>query len=118
MDDTQGLYTGDQSQEVWVSSQLVILKQEMLSKGGEAAISREAGSLAVDKTDVLLMGTLRQYNELCKKLKMQPFGLRQLAEEIKTVLNNYDNKEIRTLRCRELHFKTWGAHPGSWEYSM
>lgn len=79
----------------------VILKQEMLSKGGEAAISREAGSLAADKTDVLLMGTLRQYNELCKKLKMQPFGLRQLSEEIKTVLNNYDITEIRVLRCRE-----------------
>ena len=79
----------------------LILKQEMLSKGGEAALSREAGGLSVEETDVLLMGTLRQYEQLCKKLKMQPFGLRQLADEIRTVLNNYDNKETRTLRCRD-----------------
>ena len=80
----------------------IILKQEMLSKGGEAALSRDAGIFAVEETDVLLMGTLRQYDELCKKLKMQPFGLRHLADEIKEVLANYEHKEVRTLPCRDL----------------
>jgi dihydropteroate synthase len=79
-----------------------ILKQEMLSKGGEAAISRGAGDFSVAGTDVLLMGTLRQYSELCKKLKMQPFGLRQLADEIKCVLDNYERKNPWTLSCRDL----------------
>ena len=40
----------------------IILKQEMLSKGGEAAINWEVGALSVDATDVLLMGTLKQYD--------------------------------------------------------
>ncbi|HBI27535.1 MAG TPA: dihydropteroate synthase, partial [Peptococcaceae bacterium] len=80
----------------------IIIKQEMLSKGGEAALSRGAGNFSVAETDVLLMGTLRQYRELCKKLKMQPFGLRQLADEIQDVLDNFEQKEVRTLRCRDL----------------
>lgn len=83
------------------SKAAVILKQEMLSKGGEAAIHRDAGDLDQEATDVLLMGTKRQYRELCKKLKLQPFGLRQLAEEIKVVLDSYENKDVRTLRCRD-----------------
>jgi dihydropteroate synthase len=84
------------------SKAAVILKQEMLSRGGEVALSRGVGNFSVEETDCLLMGTLRQYDELRKKLKMQPFGLRRLADEIKEVLDNYDKKEIRTLRCRNL----------------
>ncbi len=80
----------------------VILKQEMLSRGGEAAISREAGGLRAERTDVLLMGTLRQYEEVCKKLHMQPFGLSGLADEIKTVLDNLERRKPFTLRCRDL----------------
>jgi dihydropteroate synthase len=39
---------------------------------------------------MILMGTLRQYGELCDKLALQPFGLPLLAEQIKEVLSNYD----------------------------
>jgi len=80
----------------------IILKQEMLSKGGEAAINREAGDFSVDVTDVLLMGTLKQYEQLCHKLKMQPFGLARLAQSIKDVLGNLEHHESRQLRCRDL----------------
>ncbi|NPV28705.1 MAG: dihydropteroate synthase [Firmicutes bacterium] len=79
-----------------------ILKQEMLSRGGEAAIHREAVHLAVETTDVLLMGTLKQYDQLCQKLRMQPFGLSRLAQEIKDVLDNLERKEAIRLRCRDL----------------
>lgn len=78
----------------------IILKQEMLSRGGEAALSRDAGGLKAEKTDVLLMGTRRQYDELCKKLRMQPFGLAKLAEEIRAVLDNLERREPSALRCR------------------
>lgn len=37
----------------------LILKQEMLSRGGEAAVSRKAGNFSVQETDVLLMGVTR-----------------------------------------------------------
>lgn len=64
-----------------------IIKQEMLSKGGDAAVSRDALS-GEGETDVLLMGTLKQYRLLIKKMKLQPFGLKGLATEIEAILSN------------------------------
>lgn len=66
--------------------QAIILKQEMLSRGGEAAVSRAVGNLSCEETDVLLLGTVRQHQDLCKKLRSQPFGLSQLALEIEEVV--------------------------------
>ncbi|SHG44051.1 Dihydropteroate synthase [Thermosyntropha lipolytica DSM 11003] len=70
-----------------------IIKQEMLSKGGEAAVKRDALS-SVGHTDVLLMGTLKHYRLLIKKLKVQPFGLKQLAGEIEAILEGVDKKSF------------------------
>ena len=67
-----------------------ILKQEMLSRGGEVAISREVYELAGEEADCLIMGTLTQYERLLPKLRQQPFGLRRLATGIETALRNYD----------------------------
>ncbi|MDQ0285375.1 dihydropteroate synthase [Desulfofundulus luciae] len=77
-----------------------ILKQEMLAKGGEAAVARGVVEHAVDKTDVLLMGTLKQFDALLAKLKMQPFGLPALAEEIRRVLQHLEGRPARRLNCR------------------
>jgi len=77
-----------------------ILKQEMLSKGGEAAVSRGVINHSVAETDVLLLGTLRQYEELVRKLRLQPFGLARLGEEIRRVLENVEGRRPYTLDCR------------------
>ncbi|MFA7149128.1 MAG: dihydropteroate synthase [Syntrophomonadaceae bacterium] len=69
-----------------------IIKQEMLSKGGEAAIPRQALSGA-GFGDVLLMGTLKHYRLLLRKLKVQPFGLKQVAAEIETILAALEPRE-------------------------
>jgi len=69
-----------------------IVKQEMLSKGGEAATPWELYKMDTRSVDSILMGTLRQYDDLCGKLSLQPFGLPALAEEIKEALFNYDEK--------------------------
>lgn len=66
-----------------------ILKQEMLARGGEAAVSRKVYNLGRNKTDVILMGSQRQFDELCKKLKEQPFSLAKAADEIRQVLENF-----------------------------
>lgn len=66
-----------------------IIKQEMLSKGGEAAVSREALSLE-GQTDVLLMGTLKQYRLLVRKLRVQPFKLKETAAEIEAILQGLE----------------------------
>jgi dihydropteroate synthase len=62
-----------------------LLKQEMLSKGGEAAVARDALN-GEGVTDVLLMGNLKHYRLLTKKLRLQPFGLKELAGEIEFIL--------------------------------
>jgi len=63
----------------------LVIKQEMLAKGGEAAISRGALS-AEGYSDVLLMGNLKHYRLLLEKLKVQPFGLKSLAAEIEAMM--------------------------------
>jgi len=65
----------------------LIIKQEMLSKGGEAAIARGALSSGEGPSDVLLMGNLKHYRLLLEKLKVQPFGLKQLAADIEAMLD-------------------------------
>ena len=68
-----------------------ILKQEMLSRGGEVATSREVYELKGGTADCLVMGTLTQFERLLPKLKQQPFGLRRLAAAIETALRDYDD---------------------------
>ncbi len=59
-----------------------ILKQEMLSLGGDAAVARGTVACSVEKTDVMLIGNRRQLKSLCEKLVYQPFGLPGLAAVI------------------------------------
>lgn len=69
-----------------------ILKQEMLSRGGEVATSREVYELHGENADCLIMGTLTQYERLLPKLKQQPFGLRKLAVAIEAALLTFDER--------------------------
>jgi len=82
-------------------AQANILKQEMLAKGGEAAVAREVLYGKVQTTDVILMGTLKQYEMLLDNLKMQPFGLPRLAVMIDEVLHNLEGCPVFRLQCRE-----------------
>lgn len=77
-----------------------IIKQEMLAKGGEAAVAKGVIDNSVEETDVLLMGTLKQYEDFLSNLKMQPFGLDKLAEEIKKTLQNLEGRPPFILNCR------------------
>ncbi|KXS45985.1 MULTISPECIES: dihydropteroate synthase [unclassified Candidatus Frackibacter] len=70
----------------------LILKQEMLAKDGEAALPRAAGSLKVEETDMILMGTKTTYKKVAKVLKLQPFGLKEIGNLIKKTLANYEDK--------------------------
>lgn len=77
-----------------------ILKQEMLSLGGDAAIARDALTGRAKKTGCLLMGTLSQLRLLNKKLYKQPFGLNELAKGLSVIVENYQ-KEKFTLQLRK-----------------
>ncbi len=63
-----------------------VLKQEMLSAGGDAAVARGTVACSIDKTDCVLIGTSKQLNRLCRKLITQPFGLPELAGELDKLL--------------------------------
>ncbi|MDD5156176.1 MAG: dihydropteroate synthase, partial [Candidatus Omnitrophica bacterium] len=71
-----------------------ILKQEMLSLGGEAAIARGALTGRARQTDCLLMGSLAQFNKLNLKLKKQPFGLDKLSASLSGALSNYQKNSF------------------------
>ncbi|MDD5382704.1 MAG: dihydropteroate synthase [Candidatus Margulisbacteria bacterium] len=66
-----------------------IVKQEMLSFGGEAATAYGSINQSVEKSDLLIFGTLKQLSQLAEKLKLHQFGLPAVAAELKSVLNNY-----------------------------
>ena len=80
----------------------LILKQDMLSLGGEAALCREAAGLAIRKTPVLLMGTTRQMRGLVSKLGEQPFTLADLSRSIEELLDNIDNGSRYVVRGQNL----------------
>lgn len=68
-----------------------ILKQDMLSRGGEAATSYETINHAGKTTDVILLGTVAQYQSLFLRLKAQQFKLPLIAGEIEKAINNLES---------------------------
>ena len=67
----------------------LILKEEMLAKGGDAAIHRDCLTNRVERSDVLLMGTEKVFNQLVENLRAQPFSLPGLADEIGKAIEAY-----------------------------
>jgi dihydropteroate synthase len=61
------------------------LKEELLSLGGECAISG-LNDQDRENLDVVLMGTLAQYKRLAGKLDGQPYGLSPFADDLRTAL--------------------------------
>jgi len=74
-----------------------IIKQEMLSLGGDAAVSRNSVSCSVKATDVLIIGTVKQILRFADKLSNQPFGLMNLSSAIKRLIEHI-SRDIFTLR--------------------
>ena len=81
-----------------------IIKQEMLSVGGDAAVARGSVSCSVPVSDILIMGTLKQISALVKKIEKQPFGLNLIAGSILEILKNISQNEyvLKTFR-REIN---------------
>jgi dihydropteroate synthase len=63
-----------------------ILKQEMLSVGGDCATSKTVILGDPHPQDAIIMGTRRQLAKLAARLKAQPFGLKQAAGQIEAFL--------------------------------
>ncbi len=79
-----------------------ILKQEMLSIGGDVAVSRGTVDCSVSATDAVIMGTRKQVERFVQKISPQPFGLSNLAEQIQVLLSCLSLKDyvLETSRRR------------------
>lgn len=80
------------------TTEALIIKQEMLARGGDAALARDAVSHETEATDVLVMGTLLQFDRLARKLDGQARSLPLIAEMIRECISNRTNLEYRYLR--------------------
>ena len=64
----------------------IIIKQDMLSIGGEVAIPKDSFELKERYADILIIGTLKQQYELIEKLKRHYARIKQVAQELKETL--------------------------------
>jgi dihydropteroate synthase len=80
------------------TTEALIIKQEILARGGDAALARDAVSHETESTDVLVMGTLLQLGRLAKKLEGQARSLPFIAGMIRECIANQSNLEYRYLR--------------------
>lgn len=81
-----------------------ILKQEMLAAGGDAAVHRDVAALSIDRSSMVLFGTLRQFEIVISKLQLQPFGLKRLSAELEYVLQAAErSRQRRGLQCGPYH---------------
>jgi phosphoribosylglycinamide formyltransferase-1 len=67
----------------------MILKQEMLSIGGDCAVPKECILNNLVFIDAILIGNSIQLKLLLKKLKGQAFNLTKLADKLEEILNNW-----------------------------
>lgn len=59
-----------------------ILKQDALSIGADLAVPRGTVTALTPRVDALLIANERQLQQLCRKEKAQPFGLKDLAKQL------------------------------------
>ena len=75
------------------SMEAIIIKQEMLARGGDAAIPKMALRCDPDPQRILVLGTLSQISGLTRKLKDQPFSLPLVGKAIEDSLKQIDDPE-------------------------
>jgi dihydropteroate synthase len=79
-----------------------ILKQEMLSLGGDVALDGRGLDCSAQSTDGLLMGSRKQFEKLIQKLDSYPH-LRQIGQTLRDTFQNISKSHF-TLHCRRRTF--------------
>ncbi|APH15866.1 dihydropteroate synthase [Clostridium sporogenes] len=73
-----------------------IIKQELMALGGDCAINKYCVNCKVETSDIILLGTDRQYKKLLAKLKyMTFFRIQEIAVELENYIKN--NGVVRTI---------------------
>lgn len=73
------------------SMEAIIIKQEMLARGGDAAIPKLALRCDPRPEEILIFGTVAQILSLVKNLEKQPFRLPEIAKAIDNTLARIDD---------------------------
>jgi dihydropteroate synthase len=76
-----------------------LLKQELLSLGGDVAVDGRGFDCSANQTDALLMGTQKNFEKLILKLEQYP-DLQPLGQSLKETLKNI-SKTHYSIRCRK-----------------
>lgn len=66
----------------------IIIKQDMLSIGGEVAVPKHTFELFKEKGDILIIGTLHQLKILVDKLNRHYSRLKNIAKELEIILKD------------------------------
>ncbi len=66
-----------------------ILKQDSISVCGDCSLPRDASTFKRGTCSVVLLLNLRSGRRLIEKLKLQPFGLKEVAIRLEKLINNY-----------------------------
>ena len=82
-------------------TQCHIIKQVALSNDTDAAVHKQVITGKVEKSDILLFGTLKQLNRIADSLSHQQFKLKEVAAEIKKIVENKKNR-LWKFRGKEL----------------
>ena len=70
-----------------------VIKQEMLSRGGDAAVHAHAVDCGVTESDVILFGTVKQISFLADKLETMPWwGFPDTVKILREVLASFSKK--------------------------
>lgn len=76
-----------------------LLKQEMLSLGGDAALDQKSLDCSSKKTDSILMGTQKQFEKLALKLDQYP-DFQSIGKSLRETIENFFKTHF-SIRCRK-----------------
>ena len=68
----------------------IIIKQDMLSVGGEVAVPKNTFELHDKPGDILIIGNLSQINNLVSKLKRHYSRIKKIAKELEEILEDIE----------------------------
>ena len=75
-----------------------VIKQEMLSRGGDAAVHAHAIDCRVEKSDVIIFGTVKQVSFLADKLEMMSWwGFPEIVKALRCALDSFSRKTSKIL---------------------
>jgi len=83
-----------------------ILKQEMLSIGGDAAVAKGVVNGKLETSDLILLGNLDKIKKLVKKLNYQTiFGLPEIKKDLINMIDTLENPQKMFLNCNGIKLK-------------